>query len=239
MRLNRVNAIARSALILSVLSAPWSAAQAPASAERGAESQKLVVAVSDENGVAVARARVQLQVAQPGNPTRCETDFAGRCEFTRLRAGPYDLRVEKTGFYLSSLPNVQVGGTANINVTLSQQQAVREVVEVVASGPAIDPSQISSKEELTGTEMVDIPYPGPHDYHGALNFIPGVTPDGFGQLHVAGAEGYQTLVLLDGFNVSQPTNGQLAVRTSIESFRSMEVVSSREPAEFGKGSGGG
>ena len=86
--------------------------------------------------------------------------------------------------------------------------------------------------------MVDIPYPGPHDYHGALNFIPGVTPDGFGQLHVAGAEGYQTLVLLDGFNVSQPTNGQLAVRTSIESFRSMEVVSSREPAGFGKGSGG-
>ena len=63
-----MNAIARSALILSALSAPWSAAQAPASAERGAESQKLVVAVSDENGVAVARARVQLQAAQPGNP---------------------------------------------------------------------------------------------------------------------------------------------------------------------------
>ena len=233
-----MNAIARSALILSALSAPWSAAQAPASAERGAESQELVVVVSDENGVAVARARVQLQAAQPGNPTRCETDFAGRCEFNRLRAGSYDLRVEKTGFYPSSLPNVRVGATANIDVTLSHQQAVREIVEVVASGPAIDPSQISSKEELTGTEMVDIPYPGPHDYHGALNFIPGVTPDGFGQLHVAGAEGYQTLVLLDGFNASQPTNGQLAVRTSIESFRSMEVVPSREPAEFGKGSGG-
>jgi hypothetical protein len=45
-------------------------------------------------------------------------------------------------------------------------------------------------------------------------------------------------VLLDGFNVSQPTNGQLAVRTSVDSFRSIEVTPSREPAEFGKGSGG-
>jgi hypothetical protein len=55
---------------------------------------------------------------------------------------------------------------------------------------------------------------------------------------VAGADSYQTLTLLDGFNVSQPTNGQLAVRTSVESFRSLEVTPSREAAEFGKGSGG-
>ena len=82
------------------------------------------------------------------------------------------------------------------------------------------------------------PIPGSHDYRNALTFIPGVTPDAFGQPHVAGAETYQTLLLLDGFNVTQPTNGQLVVRTSVESFRSIEVTPSREPAEFGKGSGG-
>jgi len=236
------NVIARSALVLavSIAAASQSVAQTP-----GAESQKVVVVVTDENGVAVSGARVQLQnaAAAHANSFRCETDFSGHCEFAGMAAGAYDLRVEKGGFYTSSLTNVQAGNvqasaTANIDVTLSHQQAVREVVDVVASGPAIDPAQIAAEDELTGTEMVDIPYPGPHDYHGALNFIPGVTPDGFGQLHVAGAEGYQTLVLLDGFNVSQPTNGQLAVRTSIESFRSLEVIPSREPAELGKGSGG-
>ncbi len=207
------------------------------SSDHSVLAQKLTVTVTDENGVAVSSARVQLQVP-PAIPLRCETDFAGHCEFTDLSSGAYELRVEKTGFYAVLQPGVQVGITANVDVTVRHQQEAREVVDVVESAPAIDPAQISSKEELTGSELIDIPYPQTHDYHSALNFIPGVTPDSFGQLHVAGAENYQTLLLLDGFNVSQPTSGQLAVRTSIESFRSIEVVPSREPAEFGKGSGG-
>ena len=183
-------------------------------------------------------ARVQLQAPPPAIPLRCGTDFAGHCEFTNLSSGSYELRVEKTGFYALVQADVQVGATANVDVTLSHQQEAREVVNVVESSPAIDPAQVSAKEELTGAEIVDIPYPATHDYRNTLNFIPGVTPDAFGQPHVAGAESYQTLVLLDGFNVTQPTNGTLVVRTSIDSFRSLEVRPSREPAEFGKGSGG-
>lgn len=205
-------------------------------------AQKLTVTVTDENGVAVPSARVQLQAPPPALALRCGTDFAGHCEFTGLSSGTYELRVEKTGYYVVVQPEVQVdtqaGATATVDVTLSHQQEAHEVVNVVESAPAIDPAQVSTKEELTGAEIVDIPYPATHDYRNALNFIPGVTPDAFGQAHVAGAEVYQTLVLLDGFNVAQPTNGQLVVRTSVDSFRSLEVSASREPAEFGKGSGG-
>jgi len=208
------------------------------SSEHSAAGQKLAVTVTDENGVAVMSARVQLQAPPPAVPLRCETDFAGHCEFTNLSSETYELRVEKTGYYALVRPDVQVGVTANVDVTLSHQQEVREVVNVVESSLAIDPAQISTKEELTGAEIVDIPYPATHDYRNALNFIPGVTPDAFGQPHVAGAESYQTLVLLDGFNATQPTNGALAVRASVESFRSIEVTPSRESAEFGKGSGG-
>jgi hypothetical protein len=206
--------------------------------EHTAAGQKLTVIVTDENGVAVVSARVQLQPLPPTIPLRCETDFAGHCEFTNLSSGTCELRVEKTGYYAAVQPDVKVGVTANVDVTLSRQQEAREVVNVVESPPAIDPAQVSTKEELTGAEIVDIPYPATHDYRNALNFIPGVTPDAFGQPHVAGAEGYQTQVLLDGFNVSQPTDGQLAVRTSVDSFRSIEVSPSRESAEYGKGSGG-
>jgi hypothetical protein len=210
--------------------------------EHTSAEQKLTVTVTDENGVAVASARVQLQPPPPALALRCGTDFAGHCEFTGLSSGTYELRVEKTGYYAVVQPDVQVdvqgGTTATVDVTLSHQQEAREVVNVVESAPAIDPAQVSAKEELSGAEILDIPYPATHDYRNALNFIPGVTPDAFGQAHVAGAETYQTLVLLDGFNVTQPTNGQLVVRTSVESFRSLEVTPSREPAEFGKGSGG-
>jgi Carboxypeptidase regulatory-like domain len=199
---------------------------------------KLTVTVSDENGVAVRFAIVQLALPTSTVALLCETDFDGHCEFDNLSAGTYQIRVEKTGFYEVSQSNVQVGLTANIDVTLNHQQEAHEVVNVPESVPGIDPGQISSKEELTGSEIIDIPYPGTHDYRNALTFIPMVTPDAFGQQHVAGAEGYQTLLLLDGFNVTQPTNGELVVRTSVESFRSIEVAASREPAEFGKGSGG-
>ncbi len=183
-------------------------------------------------------AQVVLQATPPALPLRCLTDVAGRCEFLDLPHGTYELLVEKIGFYAISQSNVQVGVAANLDVTLTHQQEAREVVNVVESVPAIDSAQISSKEELSAAELIDIPYPGPHDYRNALTFIPGVTPDAFGQVHVAGAETYQTLLLLDGFNVTQPTNGALVVRTSIDSFRAIAVTPSREAAEFGKGSGG-
>ena len=208
------------------------------SPDHPAAAQKLTVTVTDENGVAVASARVQLQAPPPALPLRCQTDFTGHCEFTSLSSATCELRVEKTGFYALVQPDMQVGLTANVDVTLHHQQEAHEVVNVVESAPAIDPAQISAKEELTGSEIIDIPYPGPNDYRNSLTFIPGVTPDAFGQAHIAGAETYQTLLLLDGFNVTQPTNGALVVQTSIDSFRSIAVTPSREPAEFGKGSGG-
>jgi len=224
-------------LLLTVVLASWSAGQTP-HISGNAESTKLTVVVNNENGVPVPGARVGLKTAKLRDAVRCETDFAGHCEFTGLPSGAYEVRVEKTNFYASVLPEIQIAAVPELDITLAAVPAVREVIDVVESSPAIDPSQVASKEELTGAELISIPYPGPHDYRNGLNFIPGVTPDGFGQLHVAGAEGYQTLLLLDGFNVSQPTNGQLAVRTSIDSFRSIQVTPSREPAEFGKGSGG-
>jgi Carboxypeptidase regulatory-like domain len=207
-------------------------------ASPASQPQKLTITVTDETGIAVAGARVQLQGPPPTAPMRCETDFAGRCEFANVSTGKCDLSVEKAGYYVLTQPAVQVGTVPNLDVTLTHQQEARQVVNVTEPAPAIDPTQIATKEELTGTEIIDIPYPVSHDYRNALTFIPGVTPDQYGQAHVAGAETYQTLVLLDGFNVSQPTNGELLVRSSVESFRSIEISPSREPAEYGKGSGG-
>lgn len=200
-------------------------------------SYTLEITVTDENGVVVPSALVSLS-APPQNPLRCETDFAGHCALSNLWAGTYQLRVEKQGFYASVLPELQVGVTGKVDVTLSHQQEVREVVNVAESPQAIDPEQVSSQEQLTGLDVIDIPYPATHDYRNVLNFIPGVVQDAAGQPHVAGAETYQTLTLLDGFNVTQPANGLLLVRVSTDAFRSIEVQPSREPAEYGKASAG-
>jgi len=201
-------------------------------------AQNIVVTVVDENGVAVASALVFLQASPQAAALRCVTDFAGHCEFSNLSTVSYELRVEKQGFYSVMLPAIETGAAANIDVTLSHQQEVREVVDVTESPPAIDPAQIAAQQTLSGLDVLNIPYPATHDYRNAINFIPGVVQDVFGQPHVAGAETYQTVTVLDGFNITQPANGQLLARISTDAFRSIQVEPAREPAEFGKGSGG-
>ena len=193
--------------------------------------------VTDENGVAVPSARVTLE--SPSQPVvHCQTDFTGRCQFPLLAAGAYHLKVEKESFYALDEPKVEIAANATIDVSISHQQEVREVVDVRESSPAIDPAQVSAQEKISGLEVINIVYPSTNDYRNALNFIPGVVQDQFGQPHVAGAQTYQTETLLDGFNVTQPANGQLLVRVSTDAFRSIAVEPSREPAEDGKAPAG-
>ncbi len=215
----------------------FSAIVAAAQSQSGPRATSFSIVVTDENGVAVRSARVFVFVPNV-SVARCETDFAGRCQLTVVSAGSYRLRVEKEGFYAVEEDSVQVGANSGIDVVLSHQQEAREVIDVVESPPAIDPAQISAQETLSGLDVINIPYPTTHDYRNALNFIPGVVQDVDGQPHIAGAQTYQTFTVLDGFNVTQPANGQLLVRVSTDAFRSIQVEPSREPAEFGKGSGG-
>jgi hypothetical protein len=195
------------------------------------------IGVTDENGIAVSGARVSLE-SPTGTTGQCQTDFTGRCRFAALAAGTYRLRVEKEGFYAVVQPSVQIAAASTLEVTITHQQEVKEVVNVVESPPAIDPAQVSAQETISGLDVLDIVYPATNDYRNVLNFIPGVVQDQNGQPHVAGAQTYQTVTLLDGFNVTQPANGELLVRVSTDAFRSIRVEPAREPAEEGKGSGG-
>lgn len=226
-------------LAIFLLISRWSAAQThPSQPPVGVPLYRVEVTVTDENGVAVPSAIVELRSSPQLSPLRCETDFAGRCAFLNLVPQSYELRIEKPGFYATVVHDLQPQNAASLEVTLSHQQEVHEVVNVQESAPEINPAQIASKEELTGMDIIDLPYPATHDYRNVLNFIPGVIQDSSGQPHIAGAETHQTLTLLDGFNVTQPANGLLLMRVSTDAFRSIDVEPSRESAEFGKGSGG-
>jgi len=177
---------------------------------------KLTVTVADENGAAVPGARVELHSPLVATLPWCSTDYAGHCQLAALVPGTYSLQVEKHGFYRATQPEIQVGQTIALDVVLSHQREVREVVDVVESPPTIDPAQTSSQEQITGVQVIDIPYPTTRDYRNIINFIPGVVNDINGQPHVAGAETYQTVTILDSFNVTQPANGELLIRVSTD-----------------------
>ncbi len=198
---------------------------------------KVHITVVDENEVAVASARVLLRAAPTSPWLRCDTDFVGHCSFQGIEPGTYELRVEKPGFYVLD-QSIAIGQVPSVDVRLSHLQEVREKVDVVESPPAIDPAQVASTEQLTARDVLNIPYVGTHDYRNLLNFIPGVINDNSGQPHLAGAETYQTYVVLDSFNVTQPANGLLLVRVNTDAIRSISAEPSRYAAEDGKGSGG-
>lgn len=198
------------------------------------DSTQLIIVVADENGVAVPGARVQLQGSSES--WHCNSDRAGRCRFPRLTGIPWQLRVEKENFYVFALSAVQTSGT--LEVMLAHEQEVHETVNVTESPPAIDPARVSSQEQLTGIDIINIPYPNTRDYRYSLAFVPGIVLDQNAQIHVAGGEPYQALTELDGFNVTQPANGQLLARVSTDAIRTVDVETSRISAQYGKGPAG-
>jgi hypothetical protein len=200
-------------------------------------SHRLSVVVLDENGVAVPSARVTLQPPSPAPALWCETEISGRCELPHIPEGRCQIRVEKEGYY-SAASSVEPAGSSEIEITLNHLKEIKETVDVHESPPMIESSQTQSQERLTGIDVINIPYPSTHDYRNVLNYIPTVFVDPYAQVHVAGSETYQTITVLDGLNVTQPSNGQLLLHVSTDAFRSIRVEPSRYSAEFGKGSGG-
>jgi Carboxypeptidase regulatory-like domain len=207
---------------------------------QGPTSYHLIVTVKDETGVSVPSARVKLSPPGSETPRQAITDFAGRAEFTGLAAGAYWVSVEKEGFYAQLNTAVQLGQTESVEITLPHQQEYKETVQVVASSPAIDPAQTSASQQLTGQEIIELPYPTTRDIRNALPLLPAVLPDNSaaGQVHVAGAASNQTLYNLDGFDISQPVSGLLDLRVSTDAVRSVDVLTSRYSVASGWGSGG-
>jgi hypothetical protein len=199
------------------------------------------VRVTDETGVVVPNASVHLTPPAAHFEIYGQTDIVGRVEFSTYVPGPYTLYVEKVGFFAQAV-GVEIGADQpdSIELTLPHQQEYRETVQVKYSPPEIDPSQTSSTRQLTGAEIIELPYPTTRDIRNALPLLPGVLPDNTnpGQIHVAGSASNQTLYTLDGFDVSQPVSGALDMRVSTDAVRSAQVLSSRYSAESGWGSGG-
>jgi len=158
----------------------------------------------------------------------------------QLAPGVYRVVVQKKGFYSATIENVNVvaGQTTPIEVRLQAVKEYHEEVEVMSSPSPVDPQQTADVAVLTGADVANIPYSNTRDYRNVLQFFPGVIRDVGGQIHVAGGTQQQTQDYLDGFEISQPAGGGLAVRMSPDILRKITVESSRYSTQFGKGSAG-
>lgn len=196
------------------------------------------IRIVDENGLAVAEARVVLTDTISGRTAECTSDYAGACEFSTQSPGPFRLRVEKEGFYVFESEDVTASQLTNLEVTLNHTQEFSEKVDVVSSQRGLSPQTTSSTENLDREEILNLPYPTTRDFRNALPLMPGVLQDATGQIHVDGSETSEVVDQLDGFNITHPGDRKLTLRISTDALRSIEVLSGRYSAEYGKGSGG-
>ena len=201
-----------------------------------AANSPVTISVADENGAAVAGARVT--IAEPGTGSaQLWTDYAGNCRYTVRQREPYEIVVEKAGFYKAD-ENAVDPNQSSVKVVLEHEQIVREQVNVTASAPGIDIQQVADQSAMNTAEIVNIPYPTSHDIRNLLPFNPGVVPDATGQVHVAGSETWETLDTLDGFDIRSPLGGTLSLRVSADAVRTIDAETTRYPVEFGRATGG-
>ncbi len=199
-------------------------------------SVPVAVSVIDENGVAVSDA--QVTVTEPGQPpAHLRTDFAGICSFTPRQQNPYQLHIEKPGFYATDASGIEPGQTS-LKVVLAHEQIVREQVSVTASPPGIDTQEIPDRTTMNTPEIVNIPYQTSRDIRYLLPFLPGVVQDSTEQVHVAGSETWETLDTMDGFDIRSPVGGSLSLRVSPDAVRSIDSETTRYPVEYGRATGG-
>src|SRR5271170_5219036 len=98
----------------------------PASGQIQPPRPTVTLTVLDEDGLPVSGAQVTL--SEPGRPViQLRTDYAGRCTYSLQRDLPYQLDVQKPGFY-QSLESQTDAHQQIIEVVLAHEQMVQEQV---------------------------------------------------------------------------------------------------------------
>jgi hypothetical protein len=188
--------------------------------------------VTDENGLPVGDAQVKLEVTG-GLTITAVSDDAGFFSLPNLSPGEYTVRVEKPSYFVLANQKIQLTSDhIEFAFTLNHEEEVREKVDVTVSENRIDPTSMASTASLNAKEIMDIPVPSSHDLQQSLVAMPLVVRDNSNLLHVAGARNTQTLHLLDGVDVTDPTSGATTAQMIVEAVRTAEIQTSRFGAEY-------
>ncbi|MGC1619738.1 MAG: carboxypeptidase regulatory-like domain-containing protein [Candidatus Acidiferrum sp.] len=193
---------------------------------RAADSASCSGLVVDENNVPISSAQINLEDTV-GHIYRTETDSAGRFALRNLPAADYKLEVRKEGFFeIADRAVTLQPGSNELHLTLNHAEELRQQVQVSAPANQIDPQDTAQRNTLTARDILELPTANSHILSESLVALPEITEDNAGNLHIAGARSGETQYLLDGFEISDPVNGQLTSRFNIDATRAADVQTS-------------
>jgi hypothetical protein len=242
------------AAVFALLITIWTGA-IPARAQTNYGS--IVGTVTDPTGAVIADATVQLKNTQTNGTQNAVTGSAGNFSFVNLLPDTYDLTVTKSGFQsvTQSGINVQVGGAARADITLTVGSA-SQTITVTAAQAELQTQSSSLGGVVQGIQVMEAPLNG-RNVNNLLDFVPGVVPGGgtqgstmsnqndgqtqaiaYNNYQIGGGFSGQSIFYIDGMQQNIAENNVDPLVPTQDAVQEFRVSSNNVSPEFG-GFGGG
>ncbi|MDX6497210.1 MAG: hypothetical protein QOG23_470 [Blastocatellia bacterium] len=172
----------------------------------------------------------------PGPAFKTVTDETGNFIFRDLPAAVYTATAEAT-----ALPRVtseiRLTGGATLFVEIVLTANVTESVTVRDEEGLLSTGETSTSNTVRAEKLEELPLRS-DNYQSALPLTPGVLRGMDGANHIKGTRAGQSAYTLNGADITDPVNGNLAFDIPLEASAAVHVEENPYSAEFGKAIGG-
>jgi hypothetical protein len=195
--------------------------------------------VTDEDGKPVAGARIELISPAMQGDRIVKTDDNGRYMAALLPVGAYALTVSAPGMQsLIYSFRIRVGQTQALDVVLQASSELVEEVTVYGTATALETTTLGENFNYE-TAVEELPIQD-RDIEAVAELAPNVsfgpTPDT--GVAISGAPSYDTVVLLDGAEISDPYFGSAPPVFLQDAIEEVQIMTSGISARYGRFQGG-
>jgi len=223
---------------------------APTPAEGQQAAGSITGTVTDPSGSAVPNASVTARDVNQNTTWATKTNDAGVYEFPQIPVGRVAVRIEAQGFQSQERAafDLAVNQVARVDFALAVGR-VSTTVQVSSAAPLLQTSSTEVGTVLNAQDVTSLPL-ATRDTNQLTLLVPGVispnifafessqTTFGTGRPYVNGAREQDNNSSLDGMDVNQPDNNDVAYVPSPDAVSSFNVITSNAPADYGNYIGG-
>jgi hypothetical protein len=200
--------------------------------------------VLDKSEAAVVGAEVVITSKATGTTRSVASSDTGAFRFDLLAAGSYTVKVSKNGFStVTQTLELLVGQTATTNLVLSPG-SVSETIEVTGEAPLIDVVKTSVSQQITPSEVQELPLLG-RDVANLAYLAPGVkatdsydpTKNRYAILSVNGQSGRNVNTTINGVDNKDNTVGGPVMQLPLEAVQEFVISTQRFSAANGRSEG--
>jgi len=211
-------------------------------------SGALTGVVVDPTGAVVRDAVVTVTDLAKGTSDSTKTDSIGIYQFSFLRPGDYNLKVEHPGFQEGQRSvAIQVGPSVTVNITL-QVASSRSEISVTGEAPIIQADNADVSVTINQKQVSEVPNPG-NDLTYIAQTAPGavMNTDGGGgsmaKFSILGMPGFSYAFTVDGVSITENTlnvvrGGPLGLTLGANQIQEATIVTSAYSGQFGNAAGG-